>query len=118
MTTTNPYEAPRSDQAALSERKFASRLLALRDSGVTLGTLYRMQVKAIVFLFLILGAGIGYFAWFDILPGVYLMSGLLAGTLLRDLGLMRLQVKMWPMQNQVLDWRKVERMAKGEDPDR
>src|SRR5690349_7843998 len=81
MATTNPYQAPRSAQDVTSEVRFASRLLPCRGSGVTLGKLHRMQVRALVFLILTLGAGIGYFAWFNYQPGVYVMSGVLAGTL-------------------------------------
>ena len=113
MDTTNPYQAPRTEKSIASEQKFASRLLSLRDAPLTLGKLYRLQVKAQFLLFLMFGVAIAYFTWFNLQPGVYLMLGALAGSLLRDFGIMRVQTKLWPIQNKVLDWQKVQRMAEG-----
>lgn len=52
MDTTSRYQAPRSEKSIAFEKKFASRLLSFRDSRLTLGKLYRMQVKAQVILVL------------------------------------------------------------------
>jgi hypothetical protein len=114
MEVANPYEPPRSASSSVPEQKFAARLLSLRDKRLTLGTLYRMQAKVIAILVIAFGVAVTYFAWFNFLPGVYLMLGGLAGVLLRDFGIARAQKRVWPMQTKLLDWGKVERMAAGE----
>ncbi len=85
---------------------------------MTLSAFYRMQAKPLTFLFLWFGVAVMYFAWVNIRPGIYLMLGLLAGVLLRDFGIARLQKKLWPVQYKLLDWQKVQRMADGEQLDR
>jgi hypothetical protein len=117
MDTSNPFPAPRSEKALASEKKFASRLLSSRDSRQTLGTFYRMQAKVLAILLVAFGLAIGYFAWLNLLPGVYLMLGGLFGVLVRDFGIIRAQLRLWPMQQRVLDWHKVQRMAQGADYD-
>jgi hypothetical protein len=118
MDATNPYQPPRSETPSAPEQKFATRLLSLRDKTLTLGTLYRMQAKVIAILLVVFGVAVTYFAWLNILPGVYLMLGGLAGVLLRDFGIARVQKRVWPMQTKVLDWPRVERMAAGEQLNR
>ena len=49
---------------------------------------------------------------------MYLLLGGLAGVLFRDLGTIRAQVKLWPIQTKVLDWGKLEWMVAGEQFDR
>ncbi len=80
---------------------------------MTLGKLYRMQVKVLMLLILMLGIGVAYFAWLNFQPGVYLMVGAFAGALLRNYGIMRAQTKLRPTQYRMLDWQKVQRMAAG-----
>jgi hypothetical protein len=118
MDTPNLYKDRRGEKTAAKEKKFALRLLSFRDSPMTLATLYRMQLRSLFLLLIIFGIGVGYFAWFNFQPGVYVMLGILAGTLLRDFGIMRTQTKLWPLQRRVLDWKKVDQMARGEDLDR
>jgi hypothetical protein len=115
MDPINPDEATRSGKTVAAERKYAARLLSLRDSPLTFGKLYRMQIRAQLLLLIASGIGIAYFAWLNLQPGVYLMSGALVGALLRDFGLMRVQLRLWPMQHKLLDWPKVERTAHGEE---
>lgn len=40
--------------------------------------------------------------------------GIIVGILLRDLGVARAQIRVWPIQSSVIDWERVERMAEGE----
>jgi hypothetical protein len=115
MDPINPYEAPRSEKSIAAEKKYASRLLLLRDSPLTFGKLFRMQIKAQLLLILVSGIGIAYFAWLNLQPGVYLMLGAMVGALLRDFGYMRVQLRFWPLQYKLLDWQKVERTAHGEE---
>ena len=117
MDATNPYQPPSSEISDTPEQKFASRLLSLRDKPLTLGTIYRMQGKRYVVLFIVFGLATTYFAWFRLQPGVYLMLGGLAGVLLSGSGVARVQTRLWPMQKKVLDWEKVQRMAAGESLD-
>jgi hypothetical protein len=118
MDTTYPYEAPRSEKSIASAKKYASRLISFRESPMTMGKLYRMQLKVYLLLIIAFGIGVGYFAWLNLQPGTYLMLGALAGVLLRDFGIMRAQTKLWPLLHRLLDWQRVQRMAHGEDLDR
>lgn len=114
MEATNPYQPPADPISSSLEQKYAARLLSLRDKHLTFGVLLRFQAKAIVVLLVVFGIAITYFAWLSFLPGVYAMIGGLAGVLLRDLGVARVQKRLWPIQAKLQDWTKVERMAAGE----
>ncbi len=114
MDATNPYEPPRSEPSVGPEQKFASRLLSVRDRPVTLGTLYRMGIRTHIIISVYFGPAIAYFAWADLQPGFYLMLGVLCGVLVTNFAMARAQTKLWPMQEKVLDWEKVRRMALGE----
>jgi hypothetical protein len=95
-------------------RKIANLLLEARDKGYTLGRYYRWQARIYVFLLLIFGAGIAYFAWLGFEAAAVAMVGMLAGVLLRDFGVARGQMKSWPIQSRLLDWDRVRRLADGE----
>ncbi len=114
MDETNPYQPPDSKPPNPFERKYAMRLLALRDKPLTLGVLYRMQSKKRVIGLIYSVLAIAYFVWVDLQPGIYLMLGALGGIMLDRFAMARMQIKLWPMQKKVLDWEKVERMADGE----
>jgi hypothetical protein len=111
VDSTNPYQPPRSESPGDFEQKFARRLLSLRHKQLTLRRLYRMQLKVIAILLVTFGAAVSYFAWLNLLPGVYAMLGMFAGVLLRDFGIARAQKRVWPIQTKLMDWEKVERMA-------
>jgi hypothetical protein len=44
----------------------------------------------------------------------YLMIGILVGALSSGFGIVRKYVKIWPINRQVIDWDKFEKMARGE----
>ena len=97
------------------KRKLATMLLILRDRGFTFGYWYRQQAKGYVALFLLIGLGMAWWAMFNFQPGIFLMAGTLLGVLLRDLGIARQQKRVWPIQQDFIDWDKVKRAA-GDDP--
>jgi hypothetical protein len=53
-------------------------------------------------------------AWLKVYPAAYLMLGILVGALSSGFGIARKSVKFWPINRQVIDWDKVEKMARGE----
>jgi len=115
MNELNPYEAPSGlVSASKLERHIATRLLEARETNLTFGRVYRKLVKAYVALSLAIGVGIAYFSWLNIRGAVTIFVGVFLGTLLRDFGSVRAQVKLWPVQKRLFDWDKVQRMANGE----
>jgi hypothetical protein len=114
MSEANPYEAPAPPSSALAMR-LALRLLELRQAEFTLGRYYRWQFKGYLALGFAFGVGIAYFSWLGLTPMATALVGALVGVLLRDLGIARVQKKVWPVQKKLLDWGQVERMAAGED---
>jgi hypothetical protein len=113
---TNPYQPPRHNTVDTVEQKFAKRLLLYRDKPVTIASLYRsegtLKRLAIVVIYFVLATA--FFAWMNFYGPAYLMIGILVGALSSGFGIVRKSVKVWPINRQVIDWDKVERMARGE----
>jgi hypothetical protein len=111
----NPYEAPKfTEQTSKLQRLVASRLLHFRGRGFSYGYFFKLQAKAYVLLVLWSGLGIIYFAWLKMPQLALGLVGVLIGVALRDFGIARAQKKVWPVQQKLLDWDKVERMAAGD----
>ena len=113
MAESNPYESPKNRDDTF-ESVLITRLLEARENGYSLGWHYRRMVKSYVVLTLVSMIPIAYFSWLNFAPMAYVMLGVYFGALLRDFGLARLQVKMWPIQTKLLNWEKVEQMAAGQ----
>jgi hypothetical protein len=114
MSEPNYYAAPvSSDRPKTLEARFAYRLLEMREKGCSIGRLYEWMLKGYIFLAVVFAIGISWFAWWRIYAGAYLMLGALFGVLLRDFGILRRQVRLWPVNAALLDWPKVERFASG-----
>jgi len=111
--TPNPYEAP-----ATAARP--SRLARLERDALKQYLMYREQQPTLLSL---ITGNVMHWLWFSMLTGppfliaaLLLMDecvlgiwlGLLAGFALRDVGLARLFVILWPMLNDVLDWDRVQ----------
>jgi hypothetical protein len=112
----NPYQPPRHATVDTVEQKFAKRLLLYRDKPVTIASLYRSEGTLIR-----LAIGVIYFAmatalfaWMNFYGATYLMIGILVGALSSGFGIARKSVKFWPINRQVIDWDKVEKMARGD----
>jgi hypothetical protein len=109
----NPYEVPARAENSL-EQRFASLLLKVRETGMTLGTYYRTAVKGYLVLVIAFGIGIAWFAFTGLHPAANMMAGAFIGVLLRDFAVARQQKRIWPTQRKLLNWDKVQRMAAGE----
>ena len=112
----NPYQPPRHATVDTVEQKFAKRLLLYRDKPVTIASLYRSEGTltrlAIGVIYSVLATAL--FAWMNFYGAAYLMIGILVGALSSGFGIARKSVKFWPINRQVIDWDKVEKMARGE----
>ncbi|WP_406694882.1 hypothetical protein V5E97_27950 [Singulisphaera sp. Ch08] len=115
MSEPNHYQVPETATAAFTpEQQLAKMLLQARENGYTLGLFYRWSLRGYLVLFIAISIGIAWFSWVNMAPGIYAMTGLLVGALLRDYGVAKKQVRLWPVQARLLDWEKVQAMANGE----
>jgi hypothetical protein len=115
----NPYQPPGYELPVTIEQKYAKRLLSFRDRPVTIVSVYGAEgtPRRLAILVIYFGLSIAFFAWVNAYPAAYLMLGILVGSLANGFGLARKSVKFWPIQRQLTDWDKVERMAHGEPLD-
>ena len=112
----NPYQPPGHETPDTLEKKYAKRLLTFRDRPVTIGSVYRGEgtPNVVAILFIYFGLAIAFFVWVSLYALAFLMLGILVGSLANGFGLVRKSVKFWPVQRQLTDWDKVEKMARGE----
>jgi hypothetical protein len=115
----NPYQPPGHEPPVTAEQKYAKRLLSFRDRPVTIVSLYRAErtPTRLAILFVYFGLAIAFFVWVHFNASACLMLGILVGALANGFGLARKSVKFWPIQKQLTDWDKVEKMARGEPLD-
>jgi len=115
----NPYQPPGHEPPVTVAQKYAKRLLSFRDRPVTIVSVYGAEgtPRRLAILVIYFGLSIAFFAWVNAYPAAYLMLGILVGSLANGFGLARKSVKFWPIQRQLTDWDKVERMAHGEPLD-
>jgi hypothetical protein len=115
----NPYQPPGHEPPVTVAQKYAKRLLSFRDRPVTILSVYGAEgtPRRLAILVIYFGLSIAFFAWVNAYPGAFLMLGILVGSLANGFGLARKSVKFWPIQRQLTDWEKVERMAHGEPLD-
>jgi hypothetical protein len=112
----NPYQPPGHESRDTGEQKYARRLLSFRDRPVTIVSIYGAEgtPKRLAILIIYFGLSTAFFAWVNAYPAAFLMLGILIGSLANGFGLARKSVRFWPIQRQLMDWNKVERMAGGE----
>jgi hypothetical protein len=115
----NPYQPPGHEAPVTVAQKYAKRLLTFRDKPVTILSVYGSEgtPRRLAILVIYFGLSIAFFAWVNAYPAAFLMLGILVGSLANGFGLARKSVKFWPIQRQLTDWDKVERMAHGEPLD-
>jgi hypothetical protein len=113
LAEPNPYASPKNHSDAF-EIAVIIRLLDARENGYSLRRHYGKMAKTYVLLTVVMMIPIAYFSWFNFAPMAYIMLGVYFGALLRDFGLARVQVRMWPIQTKLINWEKVERMAAGQ----
>jgi hypothetical protein len=73
-----------------------------------------MQAKGLTGVVIYFVVAFVLFARLSFERTAYFMLGMLAGAMLCQFAVARMQAKLSPMQGKVLDWEKVERMAEGE----
>jgi len=49
------------------------------------------------------------------IPVTMLVVGMLLGAALRDVGIARRNARLWPIQQELFDWPKIEALAQGVD---
>jgi hypothetical protein len=119
VSEPNPYEAPRALSTpprpfTARERVVAARWLQIRDQGgYTLGLFYRWNALGYLFTLAYFGAVLGLLAVLQLWMLFMLILGLWLGVLGRDLGWARAQARTWLIQEQVMEWDKVRRLADG-----
>ncbi len=113
----NPYQPPRHESVDTLEQKFAKRLLLFRGQPVTILSLYRQGGKALAMQLIYFVVAIAVLVWMNLYAFAFLMIGILVGALANSFGAARQAVKIWPTQSKVLDWGKVESVARGEPLD-
>ena len=96
------------------DKKLAERLLHAKREGYTFRYFMRLNAKA----WWIRGAALAYLGLsafvIDFHPVLVLTSGILLGSLLRDIAWFRGIRLTWPFSVRVTDWRLVEEIAKGD----
>jgi hypothetical protein len=111
----NPYEAPATSEASRKlEQRFADLLLRVRDNGYSLGFYFRSQLKGYAGLAIFFIPCILFWISLNQRSGANLLIGVLMGVLLRDFSLARQQTRFWPIQEKLINWDKVQRVASGE----
>jgi hypothetical protein len=122
MGEENPYQSPGEQVSyrdpasnAKLETLLSARLLEARDrGGYTLSLFYRWSATRYVIIMIYFTLVLALLASADLWNLFAVMAGLLVGMLTRDFGWARGQAKMWPVQERLLNWDKVQRMADGE----
>lgn len=113
----NPYQPPRHEPANPLDQKYATNLLSFRARPVTVLALYRLGGKQLAILAIYFAVAIALLLWMNLYVLAAVMLGILVGALANGFGVARRSVKLWPAQKKVLDWERVERMARGEPLD-
>ena len=100
-----------------AEQLIAKRLLEAHEGGYTLMLFLRWSwklqaLKAVIFLFATAGAIVnrGDALMRSAFVGV---AGIGLGAMLRDFGFSRAQVKVWPLNDRIIDWDRVRMIASG-----
>lgn len=85
---------------------------AYHANAPTVGGILRRLMKLYLIMLIVVVATLtvvtltGSFS--DALPWAGLLIGLVSGAALRDLGHVRIAVRVWPVLSQVLDWQKID----------
>ena len=94
-----------------SDQTLARRMLETRDRGYSFALFFRRSAKRYLLLFSYFGLALIAFGVLQLWLPFYLMLGMLAGCLFRDIGWVRAVGKTWPFSLKVTDWDKVQRLA-------
>ena len=97
----------------LSDQTCARLMLEIRNRGYSFGFFYRRSAKRYLLLFAGFAVCLVMLALLEYSPGFWLMLGMLAGCLLRDISWVRGYRHAWPFTHEITDWGKVQRLADG-----
>ena len=95
----------------IDDRLLALRTLQNLEKGYSYRVFLRRSWRAYLFLFLLFGVFVLLVWLMGFNSMAYLLTGLLAGTLLRDLDWVRGIKANWPFTVKVTDWAKVRALA-------
>jgi hypothetical protein len=93
------------------DSEFARSLLELRESGCSFRLQFRRLARANLLLMVSFTIAIAIYTWLQLWVGVYIMLGMLLGSVLRDVAWVFAIKKSWPFRLKVTDWDKVQSLA-------
>ena len=94
-----------------NDRILAQRMLEVRRQGYTFGLFFRRSASGYLRLVVSGAIGLTIFALSEIWVAFWLVVGLFAGAVLRDIGWVRAFRRSWPFSEKITDWKKVEALA-------
>ena len=97
------------------QRRQLQKLREFRESPPTVSALFRDGWRAYLYVTIVGLIGVAFFLWggWPIASGFF--AGMILATVIRDVGWYRRLVRSWPMQREITDWNRVERLL--EQPD-
>jgi hypothetical protein len=98
-----------------SDRILARRMIETRDCGYSFALFFRRSRKYYLLLCVYFGLLLVACALVQFWMIFFAALGMLAGSLLRDMGWVRSLRKTWPFSVKVTDWEKVTRIAEDKD---
>ena len=90
-------------------------MLETRERGYSFGLFLRRSAKRYLLQVAYFVFALVLFALLQLWLVFYLMLGMFAGCLFRDIGWFRAVGKTWPFSLKVTDWEKVQRLADEKD---
>ena len=97
-----------------SDQLLAQYLLESRKCGLSYGRFLQRSASKYVLLIALFAALFVVLAVLQIWILNYVLLGMFVGCLARDFGWVRNSRKLWPFHVKVMDWKKIEAVARGE----
>jgi hypothetical protein len=94
-----------------SDQMLAQRMLETRERGYSFALFVRRNTARYTFLVSYFAIGLGVLAWLQAWPFFYVLLGLFAGCVFRDIGWFRAIGRTWAFSLKVTDWDKVQKLA-------
>ena len=79
-----------------------------RRTGFSIGTTLRASYKAYLYLFGMAALANGACWWAGMPEAAWLLDGIVLGAVLRDIRMLRIQARLWPVNVEITDWKRVE----------
>src|SRR5688572_27946136 len=94
-----------------ADQTLARRMIEARKHGYTFGLFYRRSPTRYILLVSVVAASLAILALAQIWTPFWLVLGMFAGCVLRDIGWVISIRRTWPFSERVTDWDKVHRLA-------